>query len=209
MTHATPPRTGNLRDDCVAEALAIVERDGLDKLSLREVARRLGVSHQAPYKHYPSRDHLLAEMARRAYDEFAAHLDSRPPTCDPDADLGAMGQAYIAYALSHPLQYRLMFGTSLPDPENHRAMLGSARHAFGLLRDALRRRALGRADRLASVDMDALFIWSTMHGLASILRSDVGRALELPADFASAVVPHVLARIGEGLGGEPAKAREV
>ncbi|MFX4450801.1 TetR/AcrR family transcriptional regulator, partial [Acinetobacter baumannii] len=52
-------------------------------LSLRDVARRLGVSHQAPYKHFPSRDHILAEVVGRAYASFAAHLEKRPRSDDP------------------------------------------------------------------------------------------------------------------------------
>jgi AcrR family transcriptional regulator len=53
-------RTGDLREACVKQALEIIAKGGIDSLSLRDVARRLGVSHQAPYKHFPSRDHILA-----------------------------------------------------------------------------------------------------------------------------------------------------
>ena len=56
-----------MREACVEEALAIVGEAGLEALSLREVARRLHVSHQAPYKHFPSRDHILAEVVGRAF----------------------------------------------------------------------------------------------------------------------------------------------
>ncbi len=105
--------TLDVREACIDEALVIIEAEGIEALSLREVARRLGVSHQAPYKHYPSRDHLLAEVVRRAFAAFADHLDARPRKADPFADLHAMGQAYLDYALRHPLQYRLIFGTPL------------------------------------------------------------------------------------------------
>jgi AcrR family transcriptional regulator len=94
----------DVREACIHEALAIIVARGIGArgigaLSLREVARRLGISHQAPCKRYPSRDHLLAEVMRRAF-----------------ADLHAMGQAYLDYALRHPLQYRLIFGTPCPMP---------------------------------------------------------------------------------------------
>jgi AcrR family transcriptional regulator len=97
------------------------------------VARRLGVSHQAPYKHYPSRDHLLAEVVRRAFAAFADHLDARPREADAFADLHAMGRAYLDFALRHPLHYRLIFGTPLPDAEAHPEMMSRGRHAFALL----------------------------------------------------------------------------
>ena len=60
-------KSGDLREACVKEALAIIAEGGIDSLSLRDVARRLGVSHQAPYKHFPSRDHILAEVVGRRF----------------------------------------------------------------------------------------------------------------------------------------------
>jgi AcrR family transcriptional regulator len=61
-----------LRDACIVAAREAIAEHGIEQLSLRDVARRLGVSHQAPYKHYPSRDHLLAEVMRRCFEGFAA-----------------------------------------------------------------------------------------------------------------------------------------
>jgi AcrR family transcriptional regulator len=106
-------KTRNLRESFVLEAMAIIGETGIEELSLREVARRLGVSHQAPYKHFPS-DHLLAEIVSRAFAAFAQHLDARRRSQNPHEDLAAMGRAYLDYAREHPLHYRLMFGTPLP-----------------------------------------------------------------------------------------------
>lgn len=198
MSAPNERRTGRLRDDCVAEALAIIDEKGLDKLSLREVARRLGVSHGAPYKHFPSRDHLLAEVVRLAFEDFAAHLDAHPPTEDPIADMWIMGQAYMTFALSHPLQYRLMFSTRLPNPAEHPEMMHSGRHAFDLLRRALARCNAEQADT-SGLDRDALFVWSTIHGLASILRSDVMGIIDLENAPLVGTIEHVLRRIGDAL----------
>ena len=72
-----PAVAQDLRDACVCAAREAIAKHGIESLSLRDVARRLGVSHQAPYKHYPSRDHLLAEVMRRCFQQFAQHLDAR------------------------------------------------------------------------------------------------------------------------------------
>ena len=72
----------------------------------------------------------MAEVISRAHEAFAEHLKSRPQTGDPDADLTTMGEAYNEYASQHPLQYRLMFNTPLPNPEQHPTMMPRARHAF-------------------------------------------------------------------------------
>ena len=195
-------RTRNLRENCVQEALAIIEEEGVEQLSLRDVARRLGVSHQAPYKHFPSRDHLLAEIVSRAFIAFARHLDSRHRSENPHEDLAAMGRAYLDYAREHPLQYWLMFGTPLPDPGLHPEMMRSAQHAFSLLRDCLKRMFADGQTGLGNVELNALFVWSTMHGLASILQTSAIDTLALPPDILEAMAPHVLKQIGAALEAE-------
>jgi AcrR family transcriptional regulator len=198
MVKANSKRSGNLAEDCVAEALLIVGEHGVDKLSLREVARRLGVSHGAPYKHFPSRDHLLAEIVRRSFDDFARHLDRRPKSDDVDADMAAMGMAYIDYALAFPLQYRLMFSTTFPNAIDHPEMKASANHAFDLLLKALKRKH--GADAPAEViEQDALFVWGTLHGLAGVLRSELVGDLKISPTSREGSVRHVLGRIGDAL----------
>lgn len=196
---AKPER--DLREACLAEAMAIIEAEGVERLSLREVARRLGVSHQAPYRHFPSRDHILAELVARAFAAFARFLDAAPRTDDPAADMGRMGAAYLAYARSHPLEYRLMFGTPLPDWRAHPEMLRQGRHAFSLLCDALRRRAeaQGEAKGEEAILLDALFVWSTLHGLAAIRTSATVSGLGIPAAVLEEAGAHALARIGDAL----------
>jgi AcrR family transcriptional regulator len=194
-----PPK--ELREACIEEALTIIERGGVEALSLREVARRLGVSHQAPYKHYPSRDHLLAEVVRRAFVAFADHLDARPRAGDPFEDLNAMGRAYLDYAMRHPLQYRLMFGTPLPDPAAHPDMMTRGRYAFALLEQAIAALDEARppAARTADPRLDALHVWSLLHGLASIAQTSALRTLALPKPVMAAMHRHAMARMTEGL----------
>ncbi|CAN5280870.1 TetR/AcrR family transcriptional regulator [soil metagenome] len=174
-------KPADLREACVIEAFRIIEKGGVESLSLRDVARRLAVSHQAPYKHFQSRDHLLAEIISRAFDEFAAFLLQRPSCIEPHADLLAMALRYLEYAQLHPLKYRLMFNTPLPDAESHPRMMRNAQYAFDLLRDRLAQmplRSLG-AMPAESPDLDALFVWSTLHGLASIIQSGaIGKLTE-------------------------------
>ena len=191
----------DLKEACVIEALAIVDSEGLEKLSLREVARRLGVSHQAPYKHFESRDHILAEIVARAFDSFAKFLDAHPKTDDPEHDIGQMGHAYIEYAKLHPLQYRLMFGTPLPDSDAHPEMMRNAQHAFDLLRDALRRKAKARNATWSEdgITLDAMFIWSGLHGLCSLMMSSCLHTLHLPNSLIKASSQHVLSRFGDAM----------
>jgi AcrR family transcriptional regulator len=196
---ASKPR--NLREHCLRTALSIIEKDGVEQLSLREVARRLKVSHQAPYKHFPSRDHILAEIVSRAFNAFAVHLDARRKSRDPEEDLRGLGEAYLSYAAAHPLNYRLMFGTPLPDPASHPEMMQSAQHAFHLLHDCLTKlhgeRGVKEPDMPAT--LDALFIWSNMHGLASIANSPALASLALPKATINKMVPHAMGKLRKAI----------
>jgi AcrR family transcriptional regulator len=194
-------KTRNVREDCLRAALAIIARHGIEQLSLREVARRLGVSHQAPYKHFASRDHLVAEIVARAFQQFARHLDGRPRHDDPRDDLRTLGEAYLTYARAHPLEYRLMFATPLPDPRRHPAMMETAQHAFSLLHTGLTRlhEERGTPGPAAAARMDALYVWSNMHGLASILASPALATLDLPSAVLRAIPEHVMEKVGAAL----------
>jgi hypothetical protein len=94
-----------------------------------------------------------------------------------------------------------MFGTPLPDPAQHPAMLASARHAFALLRDGLARMhaEAGRAPPSEAVDQDALFVWGTLHGLASVAHAPALRTLELSAAVLAGAEGRALAGIGAAL----------
>ena len=194
-------KPGDLRESCVAEALAIIEEAGVERLSIREVARRLGVSHQAPYKHFPSSEHLLAEIVRRTYITFAEHLEHRPRGNSPGEDMHCMGTAYFQFAMEHPLKYRLLFGTPLPDPKEHPAMMAEARKAFTVLLAGVSKMKgqvpVGIAAR--ELHLDALFVWSVVHGMASILQSSVLHQLDLDQATLDAAMQHALERIGRAL----------
>jgi AcrR family transcriptional regulator len=197
MPKTEKPR--DLREACVEEAFAIVGELGVEGLSIREVARRLRVSHQAPYKHFPSSDHLLAEIARRAFARFAQSLDARPRTGHPAEDMRALGMAYFEFAHRHPAHYRLMFGGRLPDPREHPEMLREAKHAFGILLGSVRDLHGGRASE-RDAQLDALFVWATVHGLATILETRALAQTGLPEETLRDALPHTLDRIGRAMG---------
>jgi AcrR family transcriptional regulator len=190
----------DLGEACVDEAMHIIQDAGIEGLSLREVARRLGVSHQAPYRHYPSRDHLLAEIVDRCFSGFDAFLAEVPETDDPKADLRALGLRYLEYARTHPLEYRLMFGARLPDPELHPKMMEKGCGAFDQLR-AFLARVLDAPVEAPVVTLEAMFVWSTIHGLASILETEAMAGLGIDEFLQQSVTDHVLARIDSGLAG--------
>ncbi len=198
-------KTENLREALVDEALAAIEDEGVENLSLRDVARRLGVSHQAPYKHFPSRDHILAAVVERCFAEFAAHLENRTRRVDPFEDLGEMGLAYLDYARSRPLHYRLMFNSPLPSGADHPTMLDQAQKAFLVLMDRLDDMTLREPHHPISdpIKHDALFVWSALHGLASLLQSDVTRTIGIDEADRQTAVERLMRRLSLSLKDSP------
>jgi AcrR family transcriptional regulator len=193
--------TPELRDACIAAAREAIALHGIESLSLRDVARRLGVSHQAPYKHYPSRDHLLAEVMRRCFQQFAQHLDARKHFDDPHQDLESLGRQYLSYAQQHPLEYRLMFGTPWPAAAEHSELLHKSTHAFDILRQVLRRIHGDGVQQQQRVDLDAMFVWSTMHGLVGVVSGNCVDKLGLPQKVLGKLVQHVMDGVVRGIGG--------
>ena len=171
--------TTDLKEACVHAAHEFIAENGIENLSLRDVARKLGVSHQAPYRHYPSKDHLLAAVIARCFRDFAQFLDARTNHENPMEDLSAMGRQYITYATNHPLEYRLMFGTTWPEAAEDSELIRDGLHAFNVLRNVLQRIHGKSKGAKEKIDLDAMYIWSNMHGLVTIMHSNVVRHLQL------------------------------
>src|SRR3984957_4922857 len=103
---------GDLRAAILTEAARLVAARGVDRVSLRELAREAGGAHAAPAHHFTDRRGLFTALAAQGFELLAAALtDARP--CFLDAAL-----AYVRFAIEHPGHYRVMFDKSLFDPSN-------------------------------------------------------------------------------------------
>lgn len=198
MQNNVSPKPG-LKEACVQAAHEFIAEKGIENLSMRNVARKLEVSHQAPYRHYPSKDHLLAAVIARCFREFALFLDARPDCENPEDDLAALGQQYVTYAASHPLEYRLMFGTTWPAVAEDSELIQDSLHTFNVLRKVLERlHGSGQAAQ-EKIDLDAMFIWSNMHGLVTIVQSNVMQHLQLAPNVEQHVAQHVFGMIATAM----------
>jgi hypothetical protein len=154
---------------------------------------------------------LLAAIMQRCFEDFAAFLDQAAKAHASDALLG-MGQAYMRFAAEHPLEYRLMFGTPWPEPAAHPELVRHAVHAFNLLRQHLQLRLQQQAlatqsdmlALLAQAEMQALFIWSALHGMASIKQANVMQHLVLSPGVSTAAEPYLMGMVHTALSHGPA-----
>ena len=144
---------GALRPALLEAAGKILETDGAGALSLREAARRAGVSHNAPYRHFPDRDSLLAALAAEGFSLLSDELEKRPE--------GNMGLGYVEFALAHPQRFRLMFGGVLPF-DDYPELRAQAESSYSGLQRSF-------ADLGQDAGFAAAAAWSLVHGLAHLL----------------------------------------
>ena len=129
-----------------------LEKDGIGGISLREAARRAGVSHNAPYRHFPDREALLAALAAEGFARLVERLRGKAGR--------EIGEAYVRFALEEPQRFRLMFGGVLPLAK-YPGLAIAAKAAHQVLVDAFR--------DLPRPEVAAAAAWSLVHGLSHLL----------------------------------------
>jgi AcrR family transcriptional regulator len=162
---------GYLRDALLAAALEILERDGLEALSLRKIATAVGVSHAAPAHHFPTLRHLLTGLAAIGFTRFDQGMRAEREISEtyPPAQMRAAERAYIAFATSHPALFRLMFTATLINWDDPTLIL-PARAARAQLAEICVPAAiqLGMQTQEQKIALERL-VWSQIHGQAHLL----------------------------------------
>ena len=184
-TKTRPYHHGDLRRVLIETALQLVTEEQDWAFALREVARRAGVSHRAPYNHFPEKLDLLAAVAAVGFEQLRDGLLRATIGIDePEATLVAICRTYICLGLENPALYRLMFGPALSHAGSADrpavARLAGAQ-ARGVLEDIILRGARSGAfavspDNLQDVALAALSVWSATHGLTMLAIDKIARA---------------------------------
>jgi AcrR family transcriptional regulator len=163
-------RVSELREQVVAASLILIEEQGIAALSLREVARRAGVSHQAPYHHFGSKDALVAELVGRGFTRLSEMLESAERTRGtPARRLRLAARAYVDFALANPAAFRIMFRPELADLSACPSAGAAGRRAYSVLVRLVAENFGGprvTQDRLETI---TTMHWSTVHGLSTLL----------------------------------------
>lgn len=157
----------NLRRTILDASLGLIASEGLEGFSMREVARRAGVSHQAPYHHFPDRESIMAAIVAEGFtrlrDVSLAALDG---LSDPFARLSAVGRAYIQFALDNPAHFTLMFRSEHVREEKHDEAAACAQGAFDVLVQIADEVAAHSSHNTRTIILTA---WSTVHGVATLM----------------------------------------
>jgi AcrR family transcriptional regulator len=164
------PRLANptLRDDILAAALRLVEEKGAAGLTMREVAGALGYSATAIYQHFASKEDLLLALKLQAGDLLAAEMETAGQEPTLEAQLQAMGHAYVRFGLENPAYYRLIFQDSVPGPAPTPTQLARMRRSWEIMRDTLKSWVAARGLQGIDVDQEANVLWAMGHGITSL-----------------------------------------
>lgn len=191
-----PYHHGDLRRVVIETAMAMLQEEKGWQFTLREVARRAGVSHAAPYKHFPDKAALLAELALIGFDRLREALMAAQPASASNLReaLFPVALAYLAFGEANPALYRLMFGADAGKPsEIH--LSDRALAAFGIVTEFLTRSQEAGLVRKRPVRGQAAACWAQMHGL-TMLAID---GLLLPEKVGHDAITEALTALLEGI----------
>jgi AcrR family transcriptional regulator len=195
MPDTSPPpkggyHHGNLKTALIMATDAIIREKGIEGFSLREAARRAGVSIGAPAHHFGSATGLLTEVALLGYDSLGAALNAIPPSDDPACDLRDLALAYVRFALDHPGRFRLMFRPDLVNRDDPRYAQASAQALTGFAA-AITHAKAAEGDKMAEI----FVVWSSIHGMANLVLDGKAQYLfggATPAEFTADLLPDLL-----------------
>jgi AcrR family transcriptional regulator len=161
MRSTRPYRHGNLPVALVAAARQLLDENGFEGVGLRETARRVGVSATAAYRHFTSKEDLLAAVAAEGFRELGAAMERETRGPDP---LSRAGQAYVEFARQNRGLFRLMFGPVVAE----RAKYQGLKAAADAVVDLLLRNVADVDQRPLDRNTAAMAAWGLVHGLSHL-----------------------------------------
>lgn len=173
-------------------AEALIEERGLDRFSLRETARRAGVSPAAPAHHFGDARGLLTAIAAEGFRALGDALEAADAGEDRRARVMAQGGAYVRFALARPARFSLMWRKAILDNDDP-ALDEAGRRAFQILDSAVRGEIAGRTGPRDPALAPSIACWSMVHGFALLaLDGAFGSDEDAPALAVEALLPAVL-----------------
>jgi AcrR family transcriptional regulator len=170
MKVAPQEQHGDVRRLVLDAAISLIESDGAESLSMREVARRAGVSHQAPYHYFKDRSGIFAAISQEGFAALAHAFRQvqTDGTLDTTSPAKAGFAAYLRFAREHVGHFRVMFRADISGLSSHPEAHECAEDAFTELLNMVARTVGHSADTQDALTF-ALMLWSQAHGLATLL----------------------------------------
>jgi AcrR family transcriptional regulator len=162
---------GNLKEALISASLEILSERGIEGLSLRNVARRVGVSHTAPYNHFTDKQGLLAAISTAGHEQLhQILLITFEKTINNPLDIiHEIAWAYMQFAFDNPAKFKLMFSGALEEERAHPGFIAISQKSITLFEEIIAfcqakgQLPAGRVDELA------VKLWSTVHGFTTLM----------------------------------------
>jgi len=166
-----PYHHGDLHQEILCAACELIEENNIASLSLREIAKKVGVSHTAPYRHFKDKESLLAGIAGVGFKVLAKQLAVvvELHRDDPAAQLQEAGHGYVQMAMSSPQCTQLMFSGILPCDDTYPELRASGDAAFDGLKMIIEEGQAKGVFKKGDLETLALAAWAGIHGLALLL----------------------------------------
>lgn len=162
---------GDLKNALIEAGIEILAEKGVGGLSLREAARKAGVSHAAPYAHFADKQALLAAIAtdghQKLYTRIAGVLEQYAG--DPLRQLVEMAWSYTAFGLEEADHFRIMFAGVVEKERDYPALVEMTARNFGLVRQLVERCQAAGILAPGDPDLATVGVWGLVHGFVSLL----------------------------------------
>ena len=160
---------GNLREELLSHAEKHLLEGGINELSLRALAREIGVSQTAPYRHFKDKNALLATLATEGFSRLLGQLNAHASGDDPIQDLIKLGMDYVHFAQENTEIFRLMFGPVLLPRKQYTELFSAGREAFYHVQRIIERGAEQGIFGKDDIPSMAHTAWAGVHGVATLI----------------------------------------
>lgn len=164
---------GDLQRALIDAAVELISESDVKSLSLRQIAKKAGVSHAAPYRHFEDKEALLAVVAEEGFRDFTGYLKRAVATAadSPTQQLIASGQAYLQFALERSAHYQVMFGEFSISNSGYEPLKAASDQSFEVLVKIMMDGQQQGEFQPGNARLMALCAWTQVHGLAMLLLS--------------------------------------
>lgn len=190
---------GNLKESLVRMGLEILVKEGAESLTLREVARRVGVSHAAPYRHFADKNELIVAIADEGFtllDEKLEETLVHNSKQDVASQITELAWTYVKFTFHHRPHMKVMFGSYVTDFTKYPGMEAKITRGRDLLEAVILEGQKQKKLRASDLRLMALSCWSMVHGVAMLLverRSEINDYSETELEsFSKALMANLL-----------------
>lgn len=166
---------GDLRNQLIDIGAKLLIEQGLENFSLRKVAKEIGVSHAAPYRHFNTKEDLILEIAKKGIEEFYDAL-AKPFhefIGQPKLQLTELGKAYIKFAVNNPYLMKILFFSDLKKKIDLTKMINVNKNSYSMLEESVRNCIATGETIIKDVQTFSLLSWSFVHGLSALMMENV------------------------------------